>query len=422
MALLQGSLGLLALVGLAWACSENRRGVDWKLATLGLLLLFGIAAAVHLIPGVEALFLGIDRVVGAVRDATLAGSAFVFGYVGGAEPPFAPIAGRLHPIMAFQILPMVLVVSVLSAILFYWRLMPRVVGAFAWVLGRTVGVSGAAGTSSAASVFLGLVEAPLVVRPYLPTLPRSDLFLIMTASLATIAGSVMVVFATILEPVVPNALGHILTASVMQVAASIVIARLMVPMTADERAQVGRDPFVFPPSPHKSLMDAITRGTLEAVPLFINIVAMLIVLIALVALIDRLLALLPVVAGAPLSLERGLGVVLAPLTWLMGVPWIDALGAGTLLGTKCVLNEFLAYLKLAEQGAALAPRSRLILVYALCGFANPGSLGILVGGLSAILPQRQRELVTLGPKALLAAYLANCLSGTAAGLLLGSAR
>ena len=417
MILAQSLIGLALLLGLAWTLSENRRAVPLRTVGAGLLLQLAIAVLLLRVPLLRQTFLAANAAVAAIQQATEAGTSFVFGYLGGAALPFEKAYPVSTLIFAVQVLPMVLVVAALSALLYYWKILPRIVQGFSWVLDRTLGVSGAAGTSCAASVFFGLMEAPLLIRPYLQQLSRSDLFLIMTASMATISGAVMVLFATFLQGIVPNPIVHILTASLMNAPAAIVISRLMVPGAAPDSA-APRERFVLPPSAASSFMGAITRGTLEAMPLLLNIVAMLVVLIALVSLVNQGLALLPQIDGEPLALQRLMGWVMAPIAWCMGVPWSEAATAGSLMGIKTVLNEFIAYLALRDLGAeALSERSRVILTYGLCGFANFGSLGMLLGGLSAIIPDRQRELVALGLRSVAAGTLANCVTACVVGLV-----
>ncbi|MEW8528320.1 MAG: nucleoside transporter C-terminal domain-containing protein, partial [Candidatus Thiodiazotropha sp.] len=317
-------------------------------------------------------------------------------------------------ILAFRALPLVLVISALSALLFHWRVLQRVVELFSWLLRKSLGISGALGLGAAANVFVGMVESPLLIRPYLNRLTRSELFSLMTLGMATIAGTVLVLYASLLEGVVANPVGHLLTASLISAPAAIMISRLMIPET-----QPGTAAELTDIQGANSSMEAITNGTLEGLKLLANIVALLLVLVALVSLLNQLLGLLPTIQEQPLSLQRLLGWLMAPLAWIMGIPWSEAVTAGSLLGTKTVLNELLAYLELARlPGEALGERSRLILTYALCGFANFGSLGIMLGGLGAMVPERRVEIVALGMKSIVAGTLATLLTGTVAGLVL----
>ncbi|WP_201213663.1 NupC/NupG family nucleoside CNT transporter [Rhodocyclus purpureus] len=302
--------------------------------------------------------------------------------------------------------------SALSALLFHWRILPRLVQAMSWLLVKTLGVGGAVGVSTAANVFVGMVEAPLLVKPYLARVSRGELFIILSAGMAGVAGTVMALYAGIVGPRIPGALGHILAASFISAPAAIVFSVLLIP---PQGAPTGSE--VSLERVDASSMDAITRGTAEGLQLLLNIVAMMIVLVALVALANSLLALVPV-GGSPLSLQRALGLLMAPLAWLAGVGWDEAGTAGALLGTKTILNELIAYIDLAAlPPEALSERSRLIMLYALCGFANLGSLGIMIGGLTAMVPERRAEIVAIAPRSLVAGTLATLSCGASVGML-----
>ena len=349
----------------------------------------------------------LNRALLSLQEATRAGTGFVFGFIGGGDVPYEEKAGTSSFILAFQALPLILVMSALSALLFYLRILPLVVRLFAFVLRKTLGVGGALGLGAAANVFVGMVEAPLIVRPYLSRLSRSELFALMTCGMATVAGTMMALYAAILTPVLPNAMGHILTASLISAPAAIMVARVMIPETGS--ATWGE----FVPSRAAGVMDAITTGTLDGLKLFLNIIAILIVLVALVSLLNQILA----AFGSP-GLQELLGFVLRPVVWSMGIPWEEARAAGSLMGTKIVLNEFIAYLDMSALPAGtLSERSTLIMTYALCGFANFGSLGILIAGMGAMAPDRYQEIVELGMKAIIAGVLATCLTGAVVGVL-----
>ena len=409
----QSLFGFLTLAALAWAASEERRAVKFRLVAAGLLLQVGLAALLLRLPPSKELFLALNRGILALEEATAAGTSFVFGYLGGGALPFevANPAGTF--VLAFRALPLVLVMSALSALLFHWRVLPLLVRGFSRALERSLGVGGAVGLSAAANVFVGMVEAPLLVRPYLRQMGRGEIFAVMTCGMATIAGTVLALYASILKDVIPDVVGHILTASLISAPAAITVAHLMVPEGGEPtHGELGEA------NSYGSSMDAVTRGTADGVGLLLNIVAMLVVLVALVSLVNQALGLLPDLGGEPLSLQRILGVAMAPVTWLMGVPWAEAQTAGTLMGTKTILNELLAYLDLAALPPdALSPRSRLILTYALCGFANFGSLGIMIGGLGAMVPERRAEIVSLGLKAIVSGTLATCMTGAVVGML-----
>ena len=414
----QGILGIIVLVAVAWGCSENRRAVSWKVAATGLAVQFLVAVLLLKVAWVREGFLRLNDVALALQEATKAGTSFVFGYIGGGALPFAESYPGASFVLAFQALPLILVMSALSALLFHWKVLPVVVRAFAWALRRSLGVGGPVGVSAAANVFVGMIEAPLFIRPYLRHFTRGELFIVMTCGMATIAGTMMVIYATVLAPTVPNALGHLLTASMMNVPAAIVIALLMVPDSGPPTPgtlDIGPEQ---DGAPHGA-MDAIVRGTLDGVGLLINVIAMLVVLVALVHLLNQVLGLFPDIGGQAPSLQRLLGLALAPVDWLMGLPWSEAGTAGALLGTKIVLNEFIAYLDMAAlPREGFSDRGRLIMAYAMCGFANLGSLGIMIGGLATIAPERRGEVVALGPKSIIAATFATCMTGAVVGLVL----
>jgi CNT family concentrative nucleoside transporter len=401
---LQSALGIVALIAFAWIISENRRAVAWRSVAAGLAVTVVLAALLLKVPQVKAAFAAINDAVDAIAAATRAGTSFVFGYVGGGQLPFESKVPGAEFILAFQALPIVLVMSVLTSLLFYWRILPPIVRGFAFALERTLGVGGAVGLSTAANIFVGQVEAPLFIRPYLRLLSRGEMFIVMTGGMAGIAGTVLVLYATILGPIIPDAAGHIVVASVLGAPVAIVFGLIMVPDEKEARTGAALD-------------DPAAEAT-SGLSLLLNICAMLIVLIALVHLANAILGLLPQVAGAPITLQRLLGYVMAPVCWLIGVPWRDATTAGALMGVKTVLNEFIAYVQLAALPAdALSPRSRLIMLYAMCGFANFGSLGIMIGGLATMAPERRDDVVSLGMKSIVSGTLSTCLIGAIVGFL-----
>jgi concentrative nucleoside transporter, CNT family len=412
---LQSAFGMVALLAVAWIISENRRAVSWRQAAIGLGVTFATAVLFLKVPTVGAAFSAINNAVDAIAEATKAGTSFVFGYVGGGPLPFELKVPGAEFSLAFQALPVVLVMSVLTSLLFYWRILPPIVRGFSWLLERTLGVGGAVGLSAAANIFLGMIEAPLFIRPYLNNLTRAELFIVMTAGMACIAGTVLVIYATMLAPVIPNAPAHLVVASVLDAPAAILISLIMVPDPSGQRTG-GSLPKVG--STASSSMDAIVQGAAAGLELLLNICVMLIVLVALVHLTNAILGLLPAVAGEPVSLQRGLGLVMAPVCWLMGIPWKDAVTAGGLMGIKTILNEFIAYIELAKlPPEALDPRSRLIMLYAMCGFANFGSLGIMIAGLTTMAPDRRPDVISLSLKSIVSGTLSTCLIGAIVGVL-----
>jgi CNT family concentrative nucleoside transporter len=411
----QSALGIVALLGFAYLISENRRAVDWRSVGVALVVTLVTAVLLLKIPQLKFAFALVARGVDAIGAASRAGTSFVFGYVGGGPLPFELKTPGAEFVLAFQALPIVLVMSVLTTLLFHWRILPPIVRGFSWALERTLGIGGAVGLSTAANIFLGMVESPLFIRPYLARLTRGELFMVMTGGMAGIAGTVFVLYATILRDAIPDVAGHILVASIISAPAALLVSMLMVPDKAGERTDVGA---VEIGRVAESTMDAIVRGTAAGLELLLNIVAMLIVLVALVALANSFLSLLPQVSGAPITLQRMLGVVMAPVCWLMGVPWHEAVTAGGLMGIKTVLNELIAYLELAKLPAdSLDPRSRLIMLYAMCGFANFGSLGIMIAGLNVMAPERRADIISLGGKSIVSGTLTTCLMGAIVGVL-----
>src|SRR5215510_3655778 len=395
---LQSAFGIFALLAIAWIVSEDRRGVAWTQAAVALLVTFVTAVILLKVPGATRAFAAINDAVDAIAAASRAGTSFVFGYLGGGQLPYELKVPGAEFVLALQALPIVLVMSVLTTL-----------------LERTLKVGGAVGLSTAANIFLGMVEAPLFIRPYLARLTRSELFIVMTGGMAGIAGTVLVIYATLLGPIIPDAAAHFVIASVMGAPAAILVSLIMVPERIDQRTGGER---VEVAKVASSTMDAIVRGTAAGLELLLNICAMLIVLVALVHLANAIIGVLPAVAGAPITLQRLLGYVMAPVCWLMGVPWTEAATAGALMGIKTILNEFIAYVELSKLPPdALDPRSRLIMLYAMCGFANFGSLGIMIAGLATMAPDRRDDVLSLGVKSIVSGTIATCLMGAIVGAL-----
>ena len=422
MVTLQALFGLVVFIGIAVLFSEQRRMLNWQLLASGLGLQFLVAFVMFRFELLQALLNALNQVVVAIADATETGSLFLFGYLGG-DPsnvayPFSIDNPEATVILAFRILPLILIFTVLSAILWHFRILPLIVRGFSVVLRRAMGVSGAVGFSAAANIFIGMVESPALIRPYIKGLTRSELFVVMSCGMATIAGTVMVLYSVILGEVIDNALGHILTASVISAPAAIMLALIMVPATPKDSEKIAGGDAVDISTDYHNVMDAIVRGTSDGLKLMVNVGAMLLVFIALVALFNSALLLVPYSSNDPLTLQTILGWMFAPLVWLMGIPWQEAQLAGTLMGIKTALNELLAFLALVDLPAeSLSDKSTIIMTYALCGFANFGSLGIMIAGLTGMCSERTREIVALAPKSLISGTLATCMTGTIAGLL-----
>lgn len=414
---LRSLLGVFAFVAIAWALGP-RKMPPWVLILGAVIVQFAIAFALYSFAPTRAFLASLTGVVEVLQAATTMGTSFVFGYVGGGEAPFLinPDANASTFIFAFQALPMVIVLSAISALLWRWRVLEFAVRGFALLFRRILNLSGAASLGAAANIFLGMTESPVLIRPRLPTMSRSDLFLIMTVGFSTVAGSVMAIYVSQLTGVVADAAGHILTASLISVPAAVLLARLMHPQDETEE-QASKEK--VPVNLYHSSMDALTTGVSDGVRLFVNIIAMLLVFTAIVALINFSLATAGEINGAPMSVERVLGWFFAPLVWLAGIPWAEAQTAGSIMGLKTALNEIFAYDALSNTGDELSARSRLIMTYAVCGFANFSSVGILIGGLIAVAPSRRADILSLAPRALISGTLATLMTGAVIGALPG---
>lgn len=406
---LQSALGLPLLCALAWLLGGCQRGVRARVVAAGLGSMLALAAALLYIPPLRAGFARIGDAVDALAAATRQGTSLVFGYLGGGPLPFAETTPGGSFILFFQALPLVLVVGALSALLYHWRVLPVVVAVLARGLSRLFGLSGACNLSVAANIFVGMVEAPLLIRPWLARLSRAELFVVMVAGLATISGNMLVVYAQMISRVVPDAAGQLLVASFIAAPASVLAALLMIPEGGPTQALATDD--AAPPL-FASSMDAIVQGTADGLQLLLGIMASLIVFVALVALVNA------IIAPSGVTLQGIAGFVFWPLAWAMGIPAAECATVAQSLGIKVVINEFVSYLQLAAQPDALSERSRVILTYALCGFTNLGSVGIMVTGMAAMCPDRRREIIGLGLPSLVSASIACCLAGATVGVLL----
>ncbi len=406
--------GVVFVFAIAWALSTNRKQFPWRIAAVALAIEVVLAASMLMLPPLRAALGAVSAGLNGLQEATLQGSRFVFGYLAGGAAPFDVTQPQNGTILAFGVLPLIIVVSALSALLWRWGILEWACRGLGFLLRKAMGISGALGLATGANIFLGMVEAPLIVRPYLAKMSRSDLFVVMTTGMATIAGTVMALYASFLAGTSPDAAGHILVASFMAAPGSIAIARVMMPDTAgDLSVEVEKAPRLY-----RSSVDAFARGVQDGVNMLIAVIAMLLGAVALVALANMILAAaLPEIGGSELTIGRIFGWIFAPFMWMLGIPWQDALPAGELMGTKTALNELLAYLDLSNIGSAeIEPRTRLMMIYALCGFANFGSVAIMIGGLSAICPERRDDFADLGLRSLLAGTLTNMLSAALIGL------
>jgi CNT family concentrative nucleoside transporter len=415
MNLLHGIFGLACLLAFAVAISEDRRAIPLRVVAAGVSLQILLAVLLLKFPPASAIMATLAGAVGALDHATEAGTSFVFGYLGGAPLPFEPLPGKGSTlVLAFHVFPLILVICALASLLFHWGVMQKVVAGMAFVLRRSIGVSGALGTGSAVNFFVGMVEAPILIRPYLAKMARGELFALMSSGMAGISGTVMVIYGRILGPAIPEAFPHVLTAALISAPAAIAVAAIMTPFApqADDGAKIVIH------DPPQNALEAIARGTSDGIIILANVLAHLIVLLSLVALVNLALGALPDVFGAPVTLQRLFALVFKPVAYLIGVDPADLDVAARLLGTKTTLNEFIAYIDLANlPDGALTARSKLILLYALCGFANFGSVGIMVGGICAMAPERKHDIVALGFKAMVSGTIASLMGGAVIGAL-----
>jgi CNT family concentrative nucleoside transporter len=413
----QSVLGVVLILGVCWALSEARGRFPWHLAIGAVAAQATLVLILFAVPAARAALSGAGMAVDGLSASTQAGVRFVFGFLAGAEGQPYPVtnSGALF-ILGFRVLPVIVVICALSALLWHWRILKWLIQGFGLVFERAMGLRGAPALATAATIFMGQVEGPIFIRNYLGSLTRSELFLLLTVGMSCVAGSTVVAYATILHGVVPNAAAHVLTASLISAPAGVLLARILVPR--DPAAETAQDFDAAGAKTYESSVDALMRGTSDGLQIVLAIGATLIVFVALIAMADALLRLAGPVAGAPLSVERGLGLVFAPLAWIIGVPWREAPAAGQLLGLKLVLTEFTAFIKLAALPASeISPRTRVIMTYALCGFANIASVGINVAGYSILVPERRGEVMAMVWKACAAGFLATCLTAAVVGAM-----
>ncbi len=412
---LQSLLGIAVILTVCWLLSENKKRFPVLLAAGAIAVQVALILALFAIPHSDVILHGIDAGMKALSASTAKGVQFIFGYMGGGTQPYQVTnAGALF-VFALQVLPLILVIAALSALLWHIGVLKVIIRGFGVIFEKLIGLGGAASLGVASNIFVGNVESLIIIRAYLDKLTRSELFIMMVVGMANVAGSTMVAYVQILSGVLPDAGGHILAAAIVSAPAGVLLARIVVPELAsrkDERVDYQSS------LKYDSAIDAISKGTSDGMMVAMNVAAILIVMVALVALVNAILGNIPAIGGQPLTVERMLGWIFTPLAWLIGIPWKEAGTAGGLLGVKMVLTEFVAFLKLATIPVAdMTPRTRIILTYALCGFANIGSVGISVAGFGALMPQRRPEIIGLIWKALAAGFLATCLSAAVVGAL-----
>ena len=414
---IQVIIGGFILIFLGAILSTNKKKINLFYLTNAIVLQFLLAFLLLKVPPITNMFNSLSQGVLALKDATDKGTGFVFGYLAeGAPKPFEVIDPAFANIFIFSGLMLIIVVSALSAILWHWRILPFVIKIISAIFKKPLNVGGPVGLSATANIIFGQVEAPLLIRPYLSKMTKHELLVLMTVGMSTISGGVMVVFVTMLSGLYEtNLIAHFLTASIISVPAAIMYANIMMP--SDKKTEDQNE--IEKSKLYRGTMDALTSGTADGLQITLNVAALLLVLIAIVSLVNNgLESILPPVMGEAVTLERIAGWIFAPIAWCMGIPESEMQLAGSLLGVKFILNEFVAYINLSGIDAnALSEKSRLIMLYALCGFANLSSVGILLSGIGTMIPNRKDDLISVSGKALIAATLASCFTGLVVGVI-----
>lgn len=412
--IIQSLIGIVALILIAIPFSESIQKIKVKFIIYALLIQTSLAFILLEIPFISSFFDVMSMAVESLRLSAIEGSSFVFGYLGGGDAPFEVSNNQNLPIFAFTFLPMLIFLSALSALLWHWKILPFLIKLLAKLFEKPLDAKGPIGLAATANIFLGQLEAPLLIKPYLNKMNQRDLLIIMTVGMSTIAGSVMVLYITWLDNKFTGVIGHFLTASILSVPAAIMFSNILIPSAQTELKTAKEDLKMY-----ESSMDAISVGTKDGLNMFLSVIASLIVFLSLVALADFILGVFPNVYGEPVSLQRIAAFIFAPIAWLMGIPFAEIIPAGNLLGTKTIFNELIAFNDLRDLDTSiLSERSQLIMLYGICGFANISSVGILLGGLSAICPDIRGTLLKIAFRALFAATLASCLTGTVVSLFI----
>lgn len=420
-------IGLFVIYGIAWALSENKKKFPWKIAIGATVMMYLVIALLFWLPIVFTQFNipggnllrdglnGMNNWIDVLIAATREGTKFVFGPFIGDQTNWEKLVGSQGPIFIFQLLPLIIVIGSLSAILWHWGVLKVITNGFAFVFKRAMGISGPASLSVAANIFMGQTEAPLLIKPYLKGMTRSELLIVMATGFATIAGSVLVVYVTLLRPLLPNVLIHLLTVSIIASPAAVALSLVMIPETGKSDEEKTESDFKY-----HSTMDAFATGATDGIAIIWNIATMLIAALALVYIANAILGAVPIDFGdgKRLSLDMILGWLFAPLMYVAGVPWEEAVKAGSFVGQKTVFTEFVAFINLGNLPAAeMTERTRTLVTYAICGFANFGSMGILIGGLSIMCPERRPDFLALSWKTLYAGTLATIMSAAVVGSL-----
>ena len=414
--ILQILIGFIGLVCIAIPFSQNRSSINYRYIFVAIIFQIILAFALLKIPFIVQIFAYLSDGVSSLQAATQEGAEFVFGYLSNSSnSPFEPSGAGNSMIFAFQILPLIIVISSLSALLWFWNILPLIISAISKIFEKLFNIGGPIGLGATANIIMGQVEAPLLVRPYLSRMSEKELLILMTAGMSTVSGSIMIALVSMLQPQFPdlNLIQHLVSASILSIPAAIMYANIMIPSAEVTNFDGNAIPKVY-----DSSMDAITRGTRDGLDICLNVGAILIAFIALVSLLNSILGIAGGWIGiSDLSLQLILGYVFFPIVWLMGVPLSETLASAELLGLKTALNEFVAYGALANiEPGVLSERSKLITLYGLCGFANFSSVGILVSGISAMAPERKNDLIKVSLKALVGATLASCMTGLVIGI------
>lgn len=410
--LIQSVFGYFVLLSIPYFLSEKRKSIHWRPVTIGISLQIILAVVVDRIKVIRWFFEQLAHGIESIKLATIKGTSFVFGYIGGGPCPFeipSSLAGNSF-VFAFQALPMIMVMSAISMLLFHWNVIPTLVRFISKGLQSTLRIGGAMGILASTKIFLGQIESALLIRPYLEKFSRSEIFMVMCCGMATTSAAVMSLYGTILESKIQDPVVHILISSIISIPLSLSLARMLIP---DEELPTGGD--MVKPYNFQNTMDAVSKGSQDSIPLFLGIIAMLIVTAALVAIANNFLGFLPHVNNLPITLERIFGFIASPIAWLMGIPWAEANIAGELLGVKTVLNEIFAFADLAKTN--LPQKSTLIMTYALCSFANFACVAITVSGLITMAPERRGYIINLGMKSMWIGTITTCMNGTLMGIL-----
>jgi CNT family concentrative nucleoside transporter len=408
---IKGCFGILVFLLVAVLLSEDRTHIRLKPILIGLLFQGILALLIFKIPFMVTIFDAINEAVLALNAATLDGTRFVFGYLSGGTSPFQSSGQGSSFILAFEALPLVIVVASLSSLLFYLRILPLVIQGMSWIFRRTLGVGGALAVGLSANLFLGMAESPVVIRQYLQHLTRSELFTLMTCGMAGVAGTVMALYVILLGPIIPGVMTHILSAVLISIPGTVIVSRIIIP----EKEAMTRGKILYQRE-SMGVVDAIMSGVKIGGEIFVSIIGMLIVFIALIALINKGLSFIPSWSGQSISLSYLLGYVFMPFMWVMGLPWSEAHVAANLMATRMILNEIVSYQQLANLAPGmLSPKSNLMMVYAMCGFANIGSLGIMLAAYNVLIPERRSEFLSMAMRSLMAGTLVTCITATLVG-------